>query len=303
MPVSTNGSKKIIRNVNDLPDWFSLKKYQGAINLTAGCWYDLLVQRWSHNYYFDHFGLEKYKNYPLLYSALLTLRETPLDLMTDGHLIYFMGGGKLAALKFDPNDFARSAHAISPLTVRQIYQNERRMDDKTRTRIRRFMDQIFEFNSDNQPSKKDLKWARSFIDDPIFEGLKKIGSDERTRSYDLVKVDLSVPDKILIEQFSDYLRQVRKTNPDIKPAKPYKAPEYKKWIEYGVLPYLDLKMWEKENNTSIPYRVMADAIFPAGSMGEEMIRKTTKKMADQVMEADFIDFLAVIAAQEIAEKI
>ena len=47
---------------------------------------------------------------------------------------------------------------------------------------------------------------------------------------------------------------------------------------------------------------MADAIFPDGDKGEEMVRKTTKKIADMLMKKEYVDFLATIAAHEIAEK-
>lgn len=300
MNFSDNSKKTIVRNKGELPKWFNIKKYAAAKDLTAENWYDLLVQRWSHNYYYDRFASEKYTKHEVLYPALINLRENPLKSLTDDQHIMFIGGGKLLALKYNPKDFVHFAHALSPLTIRQLYQIEGSLEPKSR--IREYMDKILELNGDAWPSEKEHEWALSFIDEPIFDALKKLGDSKKSRSHDFIKIDLSVPDKILIEQFADYLRQLRKRNPDIKPAKPYKAPEFKKLAEYGVLPYLDLKFWEKENNASIPYRVLADALFPTGNIGEEMIRKTTKKFSEQVIEADYIDFLATIAAQEITER-
>lgn len=315
MTISADGGKKIIRNVNDLPDWYALEKYHAADSLDAAGWYEILLQRWNHFFWFDRNGPEKYKrdrhdrkNY--YYDALLQSRIDPLSLLTDAVQIALIGGGQLEALKYDKKDFSTFSHAISPLTIRRLYQKEHRLKKPTRTRIRAWFDSMFDdFVSIELTDeyKAECKWALSFIDDPIFEAFEKEGEEmdwlDQSRGHDCVYVDLTVPDKILIQQFTDYVRQVRRRYPDIKPAKPYKAPEYKKWIEYGLLPYLDLKLWEIENNVSIPYRVLADAIFTDGNMGEEMIRKTTKKMADQVMSKRYIDFLATMAAQEIAEKI
>ncbi len=315
MVVSADSGKRIIRNIKDLPDWYALEKYLSASNLDAAGWYETLLQRWNHFFWFDHQGPEKYKdrahdgkNY--YYDALLQSRENPLAPLSDPIQIALIGGGQLEALKYDKKDFSTFSHAISPLTIRRLYQKEHRLRKPTRTRIRAWFDRMFDdFGSIELTDeyKAECKWALSFIDDPIFEAFEKQGEErdwpDQRRDHDCVYVDLTVPDKILIQHFTDYLRQVRKKYPNIKPASTYKAPEYKKWLEYGLLPYLDLKLWEIENSVSIPYRVFADAIFPDGNMGEEMIRKTTKKMADQVMSKDYIDFLATMAAQEIAEKI
>ncbi len=315
MAVSADSGKKIIRNIKDLPDWYALEKYRAADSLDAAGWYEILLQRWNHFFWLDVHGPEKYtsdrhdrKNY--YYDALLQSRKDPLSLLTDDLQISLIGGGQLAALKYSKEDFSTFSHAISPLTIRRLYQQERRLQKSTRIRVREWMDHIFDdFRNIGMTDqfKTECEWARSFIDDPIFEAFEKQGEERdwqnQSRGHDFVEINLTVPDKILIEQFASYLRNIRKKYPDIKPANPYKAPEYKKWLEYGLLPYLDLNLWERENNVSIPYRVLADAIFSDGNMGEEMIRKTTKKIADQVMNKDYIDFLATIAAQEIAEKI
>lgn len=307
--------KKIIRNVSELPSWYSLSKYQGLSSFDAAGWYEVLLQREQHFFWFNFQGVEKYKSDRYdgknpFYEALIQSRNDPLSFLTEDTQILLIGGGRLDALRYDKEYFSTFSHAISPLTIRRLYQNELRLKESTRTRIRKWIDHIFgDFGNIKMTDKHkaECKWALSFIDDPIFEAFKKQGGDsyyhDRIRGHDLVQIDLTVPDKILIEQFTDYLRQVRRKNPEIKPANTFKYPEYQKWIEYGLLPYLDLKLWEIENDVSIPHRVFADAISPEGSMGEEMIRKTTKKIADQVMDRGYIDFLATIAAQEIAEKI
>ena len=94
------------------------------------------------------------------------------------------------------------------------------------------------------------------------------------------------------------MRHTRQKYPDIKTANKYKYPEYQKWVDYAVLPYLDLKLWAEEESCSIPNRVMADAIFPNGDKGEEMVRKTTQKIANMLMEEGYVEFLATIAAHE-----
>ncbi|PZP53573.1 MAG: hypothetical protein DI586_10865 [Micavibrio aeruginosavorus] len=305
MASKADAGKKIIRDTKELPDWFDLIKYQKAENLDAAAWYELFLQRWSLTFYYGYGparvtglggGFEK---------VLEQLRSDPLHLLIDDIQIMWIGGGQLDALKCAPKMFSQFSHGISPLTIRRLYQMESRLKADSRNKIRNWIDCIFDHSNRRfeDISSSEHEWARSFIDDPIFDGLKKEGDDQRLdRSSDIVEINLALPDKILIEQFTGYLQRLRKEYPETKPASTFKYPEYKKWIEYSVLPYLDLKYWEMEQNVSIPYRVMADAIFPDGGLGEEMIRKTTKKIANQVMQKEYIDFLATIAAQEIAEK-
>jgi hypothetical protein len=306
---------RIIRSVKDLPDWYDLNNYQNSLSLDSSSWYDLLLQRWNHFFWFEHSGVEKYKKRFLdndedpFYSALLQSRKYPLSLLTDNLQISLIGGGQLEALKYDQSDFATFSHAIKPLTIRRMYQQENKLKKSTRDRIRKWFDTMFGDNFFTQFTdeyKAECKWALSFVDDPIFEAFENQGKDKEyyseERHYDLVEIDLSLSDKILIKQFSDYLRGVRYAYPDIKKPHKHKYPEYKKWVDYGVLPFLDLELWAIENYCSIPNRVMADAIFPSGEKGEEMVRKTTKKISRVLMEKEYIDFLATIVANDITEK-
>jgi hypothetical protein len=75
-------------------------------------------------------------------------------------------------------------------------------------------------------------------------------------------------------------------------------PDFNEWIRIGILPYLDLKIWEMQENVSIPNRVMADAIFTDEISGEETVRKTTDKLACQVLEGDILKELAVLYGTE-----
>ena len=73
----------------------------------------------------------------------------------------------------------------------------------------------------------------------------------------------------------------------------FRTPDYREWARVGILQYLDLKAWEKQAEVTIPNRVMADAIFPHGEGGEEVVRKTTAKLADEVLRGGrVLDILA-----------
>jgi Family of unknown function (DUF6387) len=68
------------------------------------------------------------------------------------------------------------------------------------------------------------------------------------------------------------------------------------------LPYADLLIWAKENKVKIPNRVFADAIFPQGEGGEEVVRKTTRPLAKRVLGSLNMEILEARAASELAER-
>ena len=74
------------------------------------------------------------------------------------------------------------------------------------------------------------------------------------------------------------------------------------WAKFGILPYLDLNAWAEIEGVKIPNRVMADAIFPVGEGGEEVVRKTTQKIAYEILTESHLNKLAALAAQEISER-
>ena len=228
--------KKIIRNVSELPEWYDLEKYQNALSLNAASWYELISQRHQHFFWLDYNHGKKYENaYPdgdnPYYAALLQLRDDPLSLLEDDMQIMLIGGGQLSALKYDKDNFSTFSYAIKPLTIRRLYQNENRLKRPVIERIRKCVDQLFgDFLNTEMTDeyKAECKWALSFIDDPIFEAFAKQGEEQdwygynTWRSRDFVEIDLSVPDKILIQQFEDYLKHVRQKYPFVKEGNKYK---------------------------------------------------------------------------------
>ncbi len=121
------------------------------------------------------------------------------------------------------------------------------------------------------------------------------------------RVNWELPDTILIEHFKQFLKINRPANYDDDQYKSflkkcYRKPDFNEWQRLGILPFLDLTCWASESALVIPYRVMADAIYPPGEGGEETVRKTTAPLAEMLMSEEALDALAHQAALEIAES-
>jgi hypothetical protein len=136
-----------------------------------------------------------------------------------------------------------------------------------------------------------------FIDLPLYF------SQDKSSLHAIADVDLTMPDAILFEAFKAWLA---KTKADfyLSCSKQYRKPDFLSWRRLGVLPYIDLVSWAELSGKSIPNRVMASAIFPAGEGGEETIRKTTAPLALEMIgrgehsDRTILDTLLAIAAHD-----
>ena len=293
----------IIKSYKDLPDWYDLQKYEEASNLDSVGWYEQLLQRWAHNYYLRHYK-EENETFSILYDSLKDLRKNAINSLTDEALIIIMDGGRLLGMKNFKDSYSKRSSSISSITPLRLYQLELKLPDKKQ--LRKYMDYFFGNNTDSksfdQIKINDMNLS-DFIHTPILETYnEQCGLLGSRNECDFIEVDLSLSNTILKQQFSNYLENKRNKRIKTNFAKNLKRYDLSKLIEYAVLPYIDLSTWATENNCCIPNRVMADAIFPLGEKGEEVVRKTTKKIADEVMNKDYIDFMATIVAHDIAER-
>lgn len=189
---------------------------------------------------------------------------------------------------------------------------------------RRFLDQTI--NDRKWLEQQSVYFRKDWMDDPIYKSNKlsegyrfltnfnEIPSNDNTSrrrfrgKKNPVMVDLSLPDAILVKAFKQWLKNARKETSTGKNSKRYRKPDFESWIRLGILPWLDLNIWEVEANVTIPNRVMANAIYLPGTGGEETVRKTTKPLALNLIkdenETDCpLSSLAAQAAYEQFEKL
>jgi len=116
------------------------------------------------------------------------------------------------------------------------------------------------------------------------------------QSQAVAVIDLDIDDKQLIEEFSAYLRRVRReSGANQSPSKSLKDGKRKSWISHRVLQYLDIKILDlyinKEHTLRNKHSQLAKIIFPSNdasvpSDGEalnDIIRRSTIIAADKIM--------------------
>ncbi len=294
---------KLIKHVSELPKWFSLEKYETAKSLDAAGWYEQLSARrdmitligsprwngWNPN------DLPKTATY--LIKVLELVRAMPILNIADNTILaaYFFGG----AMRELKSKDLRYSFGVHLTTVRNLYLTENNIEEDKRAHARGFFEQVFsdDFLDFEKPLTKLKYKCEDWIDEPVDGIVKNINFNLN------VTVNMLLPDKVLIEQFKQLLQQNRNQLTRVGCViENTEKPNFSAWCEHGVLPYLDLQMWQRETGMKIPNRVMADAIFPPGEGGEEKIRKTTKELAVNLLTRNHLETLAALAAQEIAEQ-
>jgi Family of unknown function (DUF6387) len=99
----------------------------------------------------------------------------------------------------------------------------------------------------------------------------------------LMSVDLNSPDAVLVEQFKKNLSELRKVIQQPCAVESV-SPSFEAWIDHGVLPFLDLKLWGNAHNKWISNPRLARAIYSDQLRGEGSIRNTTEAHADALMD-------------------
>lgn len=283
-----------IKKLENLPAWFNLKKYQSAQNLDAAGWLEQLSVR--QNLICLKTGFPNDEHVSAFQSAVLEefFKAPIVDLVSNERMYITFSGGRLWALN---NYFRKYLLGVHQLTVRELLNLEGNVDANKleyalnwKAKVDEPLDLFGEARSHNYP-------YQDWIDEPV-DNIANGISHELT-----IRVNLHVPDKILIDQFKTFLLAKRRLSQVVGVDIEAKLkPDYEGWVRFGVLPYLDLNIWAKLIGCNIPNRVMADAIFPTGEGGEEVVRKTTKKIADDILKDSQLDLLASLAANELRNK-
>lgn len=128
-------------------------------------------------------------------------------------------------------------------------------------------------------------------------GWPKIGLNQRVWA----RIDINTPDDILIEAFTNWLKEVR-TLPCFNYEEiPYhlfsegevKQSHYKKWHSLKVIPYLDLKIFSTVTNSKITLKNYGDILYYDDFEVDttEKVRKTLIPMVNEIFGSSYLNNL------------
>lgn len=191
------------------------------------------------------------------------------------------------------------------MTVGDLRHFERHLSPGRKEYSRRWIDSIEKAFSRYQAGV--VYGYKKWITAPLYESanckydenIVEVRESRRPSGDTAVNVNIALPDSVLLEDFKNWLSEIRKQQwPENQP-KRYRRPDFQEWVRFGVLPFLDLTIWARETGVSIPNRVMADAIFELWDSDAETVRKTVAPLAMSLISEPLdgsISWLSLLAA-------
>jgi hypothetical protein len=266
-----------IKHIEELPAWFNLEKYQETERFSAADWYKQLRIRKEILTEIKITTTSKNRNKikeeqtPL---ALQELRKNPIT--SDLNNNYW------SAIEIN----ADLASPVRELTFCDLaYQSLQDLDDSESGIKDKFESDRWKLISQTCQDYFPYELDKLPLPNMIGDGAQ----------YSLaILIDMSASNKVLREAFDAWLTSARVVLPEIASRK---DTLYERWSRYGLLPYLDLLIWEAETENKITDRVMAQAITHF-DRGDENLRKTLDVLATRLMR-DLSGLRAVAALEKI----
>ena len=279
---------RIVKHWSQLPSWFSLQNYQEQEDLTLAGWLRQLSIRaelmTAHRLHTEH----QLDLLDFLRSQPIISADAADDFLCPWH-------DRLhAQLEDEPLGEA----PVRPMVLSDLLRIENAIGEGHLAHARDLVRRLFWGGGldvlDTSVAVQAMH-ERHQLDQPVDDFASQ---REMTSS---VVVNLALPDAVLVQAFRDQLLSLReqasRRQQGPVPSNARVSPE--EWVRVGLLPYIDLQLWAKETNQRITNRALADAIFPPGEGGEEVVRKTTSKVAAELMTDAFLHRLLAAAVAEI----
>ncbi len=272
--------KRKIKNAKELPSWYSLKKYDSARKLTNEEWYEQLFIRQNCFYALQLINMEKgiSKNFR---ETLLILRENPIvDISSNTHLmdLYSFIRDRASSEHNKKNPYAYLS--VHPTTVHELYMTEYNLIRAKGNAARaHYIEGHQNFGNYDQLKHIHHEWFHTSI--------AELFRQNNPRNV-LLTANFEQPDYMLIEQFKKMLPSIREISGIPNPSKKYKTLSPNELIKHSVLPFLDLHIWQIENQIKITDSVMHEAIYPVSKEGTGDL-KTTKINALKALDLNRLE--------------
>jgi hypothetical protein len=299
-----------IERAQDLPEWFDLEKYSGCKSFGATEWFEQLVCRkhllrgnpeypdrqivtrpiFKEITYKNEHG-EVIENGALMLSDHVAMNQS--EAMSQwreriGKDIHSLRAAPLAAQLWLSDALKDPMPTVASMTIADLRDVVRHSALKVGfSKTPSLQNHIHNSDFDNLP--ESVKCEEIY--------LRRFALERSNRAAILVNLDTSNADLKLA--FSAWLKEARA---DQQSAAKRNKPSYNRWARYGLLPYLDLRIWEMETGNEIPDRVVCRAISDVknSDAGEENIRKTLTPLAAELMRD--LSALQALAAIETSGK-
>ncbi len=294
-------SKNAIRSIAGLPDWFKIENYEDTNRLNIQDWCKLISERIDCIRMLKVFptinlatGLNFIEEFPELISAIEMMRKNPLEKPEQG----------------PPRKRNKHHSPFEFPTIRTMSYND-------------LFKAIAAAHENCEKSTSDIirafDIAKKYGALPVdIEGIdwwelheKPITEHRVAYSLIPITVNLSLSKDIIIEAFSMWLDKALvgaptekiKTTPKKRPNhKRFTEQDFNKWHNYGLIPYLDLHIWQLETGKKIRKKVIARVISShAKEIDESTVVTTISKYVSGFLNGTSLRKLTAQAEHEKAQ--
>ena len=268
-------------SIEELPQWFNLKNYSSVSQFGAVEWFRQLTQR---NFLINALKISKdetdilHKEYgAAFYREIENMRGIAVE---DTDIPNFFGPHGYAQFLADEQ------RGVIPLTFRHLEEHANYTD---RYGPKKWFAAMSKITSQTVHTSET-------VDPPLFLN-NFLRTDE---TFAALRVDMRLPKAKLRAAFEDWLSKKNAPTEQSPEEILYYKPNFKDLTRYGLLPYLDLLIWQMETGASISNPVMALAVTRHRTA--EHLETTTIIWAEKLMGGGLGALLEQAATEAAALK-
>jgi len=279
---------------NELPNWFDLKKYTPTKNFSISDWYKQLNFRLRCITAIISRDIHKNAS-PKLPDLLEAWKENPIVNLNDERVKDWFITSPDAPFKAIAEQRAENCFGVHLLTTAELYKIETCIPSEKRMYAAGYFAnaKVNNFGVFKLPHDTYQPWfnepALSFTEQNDFFNKA------------CVVLNLSLSNRVLKKQFSDMLDKIREQSNTRKTNESIRSIPVRHLSHYSILPYIDLKIFEKETKAPISdLMIIAKAIFPTWDEQKayDACRKTIPDLANKLISPWTLARLEAQAATE-----
>lgn len=268
--------------------WFDLSKYDELKNLDLLNW---CCQIWARQHLFDYFVNPDNKEFIstddsrlLLDNMLLraqSIKSHPI-IVDDGMAdLYRRDQQELNDGWLNRDAYPFNSHSIRNVTLRDVCFASDYLPDILLDMFgtEEPVLNVDATDEDSELAQKPFSWCLGNLDDTASDYINT--SD----AYSWVEVNLNASDEQIVKDFQRWLVGHRKAIEHFSTPKNFTVKMFNDWIDWKLLPYIDLMIVAKQEKKSITQSKIARLIFPNEYDVDitERVRRTTKLNAEWLM--------------------
>ncbi len=257
------------------PEWFDLENYKNITTFSREYWaFSIFVRQMQWRNFIEGEHLQTDANLDYLEQYLITVATEFINEKGNGLCNEINVRDQVVR----DSSFLDVASEYGELYIKNALMRE--AFDNLRCNLNDFM---------KQEDDGDYSFIIDFLDDDVEKKVEK----ELEKSTNIlawrtsISIDVSYSDEIIVSKFKEWLKRFRQKDKGL--GRRYSEAYIQSLIEFNVLPYIDLHLWQLLKGINFTCAEIADLIFPpsidnSGTDRTDTVRRVTAKKAIEILK-------------------